>query len=74
MIRLEDIRKPVLLEMKEFDKRFKSAVSSNVPLLNVVTGYVLRKKGKQMRPLFVLLSSKLTGKVTDSTYTAASLI
>lgn len=60
--------------MKEFDKRFKSAVSSNVPLVNIVTRYVLRRKGKQMRPLFVFLSSKLTGKVTESTYTAASLI
>jgi len=74
MIKLEDIRKPVRLEMKEFDKRFKSVVSSNVPLVNIVTRYVLRRKGKQMRPLFVFLSSKLTGKVTESTYTAASLI
>ena len=74
MTKLEDIRKPVSLEMKEFDKRFRSAVSSNVPLLNVVTRYVLRKKGKQMRPLFVFLSSKLTGEITESTYTAASLI
>jgi octaprenyl-diphosphate synthase len=74
MIKLEDIKKPVRLEMKEFDKRFKLAFSSNVPLVNVVTRYVLRRKGKQMRPLFVFLSSKLTGKVTESTYTAASLI
>ncbi|MEN8226953.1 MAG: polyprenyl synthetase family protein [Bacteroidota bacterium] len=74
MSKLEEIRNPVRLEMKEFDKRFKTAVSSNIPLLNVVTGYVLRRKGKQMRPLFVFLSSKLTGKITESTYTAASLI
>jgi octaprenyl-diphosphate synthase len=74
MIKLDDIRNPVLPEMKEFDKRFRAAVSSNIPLLNVATRYVLRKKGKQMRPLFVFLSSKLTGEVTESTYTAASLI
>lgn len=74
MIKLEDIRKPVGPEMKEFDKHFKEAVSSNIPLLNIVTRYVLRKKGKQMRPLFVFLTSKMTGKVTESTYTAASLI
>lgn len=61
-------------EMKEFNRRFKDAVSSQVPLLNMVTRYVLRRKGKQMRPLFVFLSSKMTGKITDSTYTAASLI
>ena len=74
MIKLDDIRNPVRAEMKEFDKRFKTAVSSNIPLLNVVTRYVLRRKGKQMRPLFVFLSSKLTGEITESTYTAASLI
>ncbi|MEN8201756.1 MAG: polyprenyl synthetase family protein [Bacteroidota bacterium] len=74
MIKLENIRKPVREEMKEFDRRFKSAVSSNIPLLTVVTKYVLRRKGKQMRPLFVFLTSKLTGEVTESTYTAASLI
>ncbi len=74
MSNLEDIRKPVRLEMKEFDKRFKAAISSNVPLLNIVTRYVLRRKGKQMRPLFVFLSSKLTGEITESTYTGASLI
>ncbi|MCK5136868.1 MAG: polyprenyl synthetase family protein [Bacteroidales bacterium] len=74
MIKLEDIRKPVRLEMKEFDKQFKETISSNVPLLNLVTGYVLRRKGKQMRPLFVFLTSKMTGGITESTYTAASLI
>ncbi len=74
MIKLEDIRKPVGPEMKEFNRRFKEAVSSQVPLLNMVTRYVLRRKGKQMRPLFVFLSSKMIGKITDSTYTAASLI
>lgn len=74
MIKLEDIRKPVRLEMKEFDKQFKEAISSDIPLLNIVTRYVLRRKGKQMRPLFVFLTSKMTGKVTESTYTAASLI
>lgn len=74
MIKLKDIRKPVLPEMKEFDKRFKTAISSNVTLIDMVARYILRRKGKQMRPLFVFLSSKLTGEITESTYTAASLI
>lgn len=74
MITLEDIRKPVSREMKEFNSRFKSEVSSNIPLLTMVTRFVLRRKGKQMRPLFVFLSSKLTGEVTEATYTAASLV
>jgi len=74
MIKLEDIRKPVSREMKEFDSRFKSVVSSNIPLLNIVTRFVLRKKGKQMRPLFVFLTSGLTGEISEATYTAASLV
>jgi len=74
MISLEDIRRPVKSEMKEFNTRFKTEASSHIPLLNVVTRYVLRRKGKQMRPLFVFLSSSLIGKITESTYTAASLV
>jgi octaprenyl-diphosphate synthase len=74
MITLEDIRKPVSREMKEFDSRFRSEISSDILLVNLVTRFVLRRKGKQMRPLFVFLSSRLTGEITDSTYTAASLI
>ena len=74
MTKLAEIRRPVEKEMKEFESRFKSAVSSHIPLLTIVTRYVLRSKGKQMRPLFVLLTSKLIGQVTESSYTAASLI
>lgn len=60
--------------MKEFNSRFKSEVSSTIPLLNIVTRFVLRKKGKQMRPLFVFLSSRLCGEITEASYTAASLV
>ena len=74
MIKLDDIREPVRLEMKEFNKRFKNSISSNIPLVNLVTAYILKRKGKQMRPLFVFLTSKMTGDITPSSYTAASLI
>jgi octaprenyl-diphosphate synthase len=74
MTKLAEIRRPVEKEMKEFERRFKSEVSSHIPLLTIVTRYILRSKGKQIRPLFVLLTSKLVGQVTESTYTAASLI
>jgi octaprenyl-diphosphate synthase len=74
MIKLDDIREPVKLEMKEFNNRFKNSISSNIPLINLVTNYILKKKGKQMRPLFVFLTSKMIGEITPSTYTAASLI
>lgn len=74
MTKLAEIRQPVEEEMKAFDRLFKSAISSHIPLVNIVTRYVIRRKGKQMRPLFVFLTSKMTGQVTESTFTAASLI
>jgi len=74
MPNLTDIRRPVAEEMKIFQKTFKEAIHSEVKLLNIVSSYVLKNKGKQMRPLFVFLSAKMVGKVSDSTYTAASLI
>ncbi len=71
---LEDIRRPVAKEMKDFEKHFKSSMKSNIPLLNIITNYILRRKGKQMRPLFVFLTAKMLGEVKDSTFHAASLI
>jgi len=74
MLNLKDIRRPVAEEMEAFQKTFRSAIHSDVRLLNIISSYILKKKGKQMRPLFVFLTAKLVGEVTESTYTAASLI
>ena len=71
---LEDIRKPVANEMRDFEKHFKSSMKSNIPLLNIITNYLLRRKGKQLRPLFVFLTAKMLGDVKESTFHAASLI
>ena len=57
-----------------FEKKFKSSLSSKVALLDKIMHYIIKRKGKQMRPMFVFLSAKLCGKVTESTYIAASLI
>jgi octaprenyl-diphosphate synthase len=57
-----------------FEKKFKASLSSKVPLLDKIMHYIIKRKGKQMRPMFVFLSAKLCGKVTESTYIAASLI
>ena len=57
-----------------FEKKFKSSLSSKVPLLDKIMHYIIKRKGKQMRPMFVFLSAKLCGKVNDSSYIAASLI
>jgi octaprenyl-diphosphate synthase len=61
-------------ELEIFDKVFKESVKSHVSLLDTIMRYIVRRKGKQLRPMFVLLSAKLTGQITDVTYRAASLV
>lgn len=72
--KLDEIKKPVEKEIDEFEVRFKEAMKSNVPLLDRVTGYIVKRKGKQVRPLFVFLSAQLCGGVTEATYNGASLV
>ena len=71
---LEKIKKPIANELIEFEKRFKDAMKSNVALLDRVTSYIVKRKGKQVRPMFVFLSAKLCGGVTEATYNGASLV
>lgn len=61
-------------ELKQFEGLFKNAVKSNVPLLDRILKYVVKTKGKQLRPMFVLLSAKLCGEISPVTYRAASLV
>src|SRR6201990_1590785 len=61
-------------ELVVFEKKFKEAVKSQVPLLDRIMQFIVNRKGKQMRPMFVLLSAKLCGPVTESAYRAASLV
>ncbi len=61
-------------ELEIFEKVFKESVKSHVSLLDTIMRYIVKRKGKQLRPMFVLLSAKLTGQVTDVTYRAASLV
>jgi len=65
---------PVSIEMSEFEQRFRASMKSQVPLLDKVTHYVIKRKGKQMRPLFIFLSAKMLGNVSDKTYDAATLV
>jgi len=71
---LDHIKAPVRVEMEEFEGRFRSSMRSNVALLDKITRYIVKRKGKQMRPLFVFLSAKMVGGTNDSTYRAATLI
>ena len=71
---VDQIKAPVAEEMKNFEEKFKSSMKSDVALLDKITNYIIKRKGKQMRPLFVFLSAKACGQISDATYTAASLI
>ncbi len=74
MSKLTSIRKPVKEEMEKFESYFKETFQSDVPLLKIILNYVLRRKGKQMRPLLVFLSAGLNGKINEATYVAATFI
>lgn len=60
--------------MSLFENKFKESLKTNVSLLDKIMHYIIKRKGKQMRPMFVFLCSKLFNNVNESTYTAASLI
>ena len=68
------IKAPVASEIEAFEDKFRGSMRSSVPLLDKITHYIIKRKGKQLRPMFVFLTAKLCGKVNESTYRAASLI
>ncbi|MBN1118160.1 MAG: polyprenyl synthetase family protein [Bacteroidales bacterium] len=71
---VKEIQQVVKEELKVFNTKFDDSMKSKIPLLNIVTNYLRRRKGKQVRPLLVFLSAKLIDEVSESTYTAAILI
>ncbi len=71
---VEKIKEPIAEEMKLFETKFYQSMKSNVPLLDRITHYIVRRKGKQMRPMFVFLTAKLTGEFQERSYRAAALI
>ena len=71
---LTRIKKPIEKEMAEFEAYFSKTMHSEIPLLNIILNYILRRKGKQMRPLLVFLTAKLNGLITESTFVAATFI
>ena len=61
-------------ELKVFESKFSNAVKSNISLLDTIMKYIIKRKGKQLRPMFVFLSAKLHGEINESTYRAAALV
>jgi octaprenyl-diphosphate synthase len=74
MSALSGIKKPVASEMAEFEAYFSRTMHSEIPLLKIILNYILRRKGKQMRPLLVFLTAKLNGQIVESTFIAATCI
>ncbi len=71
---LKQIQKPIINEMDDFKSMLRSSISSDNILIDKVVNYILKRKGKQIRPLFVFLSAGLSGTISNSTYRAAILI
>ena len=76
MKEIEKIKFPIKNEMELFEGKFLKSMNSNVPLLNRITHYVVNRKGKQMRPMFVFLTAKMlsNGKINEKVYRAAAVI
>lgn len=71
---LNKITSPIKSELAEFQKIFSKSLKSDVALVDLITKYVLKQKGKKVRPILVLLSAKLCGKITARTFVAATLV
>ena len=71
---IANIKAPIKQEMLLFEKKFKNSLQSKVPLLDKIMHYIIKRKGKQMRPIFVFLTSKMFGEINDKSYRSAALI
>lgn len=73
-VSLTNISKPIKTELSEFSEVFSESMKSKVGLVDLVTKYILKQKGKKIRPLLVLLSSKISGEINERTYRGAVLV
>lgn len=71
---IEQIKQPIAQHLTDFQSKFRSSMQSSVPLLNLITRFLLRRKGKQMRPLFVFFAAQACGGINETTHRAAALI
>jgi octaprenyl-diphosphate synthase len=71
---LDKIKAPISAELGVFEGKFRDSMKSSVSLLDTIMNYIVKRKGKQMRPMFVLFSSKLFGDITEKTYRGAALV
>src|SRR4028118_945518 len=73
-VNIQEIQAPIAGEMEVFELKFRSFMKTNVMLLDQIMNYIVKRKGKQLRPMFVFLSAKTCGEVNEATYRGAALI
>ncbi len=73
-LNLKEIKAPIASEMEQFEKKFRSSMKTKVLLLDKIMTYIVKRKGKQMRPMFVFLSAGTCGAISEATYRGASMI
>lgn len=71
---LNQIKEPIKIHLEEFEPFFKKNMGSSIKLLDLITNYIIRRKGKQLRPMLVFLSAGACGEINQSTYVAAGMI
>ncbi len=71
---IQEIQSPIQHEMADFEKKFRDSMKSNVMLIDKIMGFIVKRKGKQMRPMFVFLTAGTTGTIGEATYRGAALI
>lgn len=71
---IDKIKLPIKTEMDHFEDKFRDSMRSSVPMLDKITHYIVKRKGKQMRPMFVFLTAKALGEISESTHRGAALI
>src|ERR1700744_552407 len=74
MLSINEIKKPIAADIDAFEEKFKNSMRSSVPLLDRITHYIVKRKGKQIRPMFVFFSASICGGINESTHRGAALV
>src|ERR1700744_4466420 len=74
MLSINEIKKPIAADIDVFEERFKASMRSSVPLLDRITHYIVKRKGKQIRPMFVFFSASICGCINEATRRGAALV
>jgi octaprenyl-diphosphate synthase len=74
MLNINEIKRPIAAEIDVFEEKFKTSMQSSVPLLDRITHYIVKRKGKQIRPMFVFFSATICGGINESTHRGAALV